>query len=232
VSVAVNGQRSLQVLPRERLIDRAAGAIKDHILTNELKGGDRLPSELELARSLGVSRNVVRQAVSSLEMLGVVSVARGRGIYVADLADTDVFRQLAAWIDPSELDNDDYLEVRSIFDRGIFELLIKNAGEADLEHISTIARSLENATSDEDVCRLHDEFHQACLDATGNHFLKTLGTILYRFFWSVTAVGPRVDHVPPPEIRSSHVQLADLIRRRRPEDVPAMVAIHLRIVAD
>ena len=123
MSVADNGQRSLQVLPRERLIDRAAGAIKDHILTNELKGGDRLPSELELARSLGVSRNVVRQAVSSLEMLGVVSVARGRGIYVADLADTDVFRQLAAWIDPSELDNDDYLEVRSIFDRGIFELL-------------------------------------------------------------------------------------------------------------
>ena len=232
MSVAVNGQRSLQILPRERLIDRAAEAIKDHILTNELKGGDRLPSELELARSLGVSRNVVRQAVSSLEMLGVVSVARGRGIYVADLADTDVFRQLAAWIDTSGLDNDEYLAVRSIFDRGIFELLIKNASEADLDRIVAISRSLDRATSDEETGRLHDEFHQACLDGTGNRFLKTLGTILYRFFWSVTAVGPRVDHVPPSEIRSSHVHLADLIRRRRPEEIPAMVSLHLRIVAD
>jgi len=150
VSVATNGHRSLQTLPRERLIDRAAEAIKDHILTNELKGGDRLPSELELARSLGVSRNVIRQAVSSLEMLGVVSVARGRGIYVADLADTDVFRQLAAWIDTSELDNDEYVEVRSIFERGVFELIVKNASEGELDRIGAIARSLQEASAEVD----------------------------------------------------------------------------------
>jgi GntR family transcriptional repressor for pyruvate dehydrogenase complex len=232
VSVAVSAPRSLQVLPRERLIDRAAEAIKEHILTNELKGGDRLPSELELARSLGISRNVVRQAVSSLEMLGVVSVARGRGIYVADLANTDVFRQLAAWIDASELDNDEYVEVRSIFDRGLFELIVKNAREADLVRISAIAQSLACATTEDEVRRLHDEFHQACLDATGNHFLKTLGTILYRFFWSVNAAGTRVNHASSAGIQSSHVHLAELIRRRRPEDVAAMVAIHLNTVPD
>jgi GntR family transcriptional repressor for pyruvate dehydrogenase complex len=232
VPVATNGHRSLHTLPRERLIDRAAEAIKDHILTNELKGGDRLPSELELARSLGVSRNVIRQAVSSLEMLGVVSVARGRGIYVADLADTDVFRQLAAWIDTSELDNDEYVEVRSIFDRGVFELIVKNASEAALDRIGAIARSLQAASGEEDIRRLHDEFHQACLEASGNRFLKTLGTILYRFFWSVTAVGPLVRHVTPSEMQSSHVELADLFRRRRPEDVRAMVAIHLGLDRD
>ena len=76
--IAVSGREPLRTLPRERLIDRATEAIKAHILANELKGGDRLPAETELARSLGVSRNVVRQAVSSLETLGVVRVAHGR----------------------------------------------------------------------------------------------------------------------------------------------------------
>jgi DNA-binding FadR family transcriptional regulator len=162
----------------------------------------------------------------------VVSVARGRGIYVADLADTDVFRQLAAWIDTSELDNDEYVKVRSIFERGIFELVIENASDADMDRIRAIAQSLQDAPTHEEIQRLHDEFHQACLDATGNRFLKTLGTILYRFFWSVTAAGPRVRQVSPPELQSSHVELAELLRRRRPSDVGAMVAIHLGISGD
>ena len=125
--------RPLRTLGRERLIDRAVEAIKDYILANELQGGDRLPSEQDLARALGVSRNVVRQAVSSLETLGIVRAAQGRGIYVADLADTDVFRQLAAWLDTGDLDDAEYYQVRAIFERGIFELLLDNASDADLD---------------------------------------------------------------------------------------------------
>ncbi len=230
MSVAANGHPSLQTLPRERLIDRAVEAIKEHILTNELKGGDRIPSESELARSLGVSRNVVRQAVSSLETLGLVRVARGRGIYVGDLADTSVFQQLAAWIDTSELDNREYVQVRAIFERGIFELIVDNATEADLAHIEEIAQAMADATSEDEIGRLHDEFHQACLAATGNSFLKTLGTILYRFFWSVTAVGPRVQHMSPAEQQTSHYQIARLLRLRRREDIPEMIELHLGVV--
>ena len=227
MSVATTGPGSLQTLPRERLIDRATEAIKHHILSNQLKGGDRLPSETELARSLGVSRNVVRQAVSSLEMLGIVRVAQGRGIYVADLANTDVFRQLAAWIDTSGLDNQEYLQVRTIFERGIFELLVAQASDADLDHIEAVAQALDDAPSDEEIHRLHDEFHQACLAGTGNRFLLTIGTILYRFFWSVAAVGPRVRQMSPAEMQVSHLRVAKLLRQRRQKDVAAMIALHL-----
>jgi GntR family transcriptional repressor for pyruvate dehydrogenase complex len=227
VSVTADGIPSLRTLPRDRLIDRAAEAIKDHILANQLQGGDRLPSEAELARSLGVSRNVVRQAVSSLSALGMVRVAQGRGIYVAEVADTDVFRQLAAWIDTSDLDDADYLAVRSIFERGIFELIIERASDEDLDRVEAAARAMHAATGDAEVQRLHDAFHQALLAATGNRFLLTLGTILMRFFWSVAANGPRVTHVPPAEMQESHLRLAALLRRRQPADIPAMIALHL-----
>jgi DNA-binding FadR family transcriptional regulator len=227
VSVAVNGTGALRALHRERLIDRAVDAIKEHILANSLKGGDRLPSESELARTLGVSRNVVRQAVSSLETLGIVRVAQGRGIYVAELADTDVFRQLASWVNTSELDDREYVEVHSIFERGVFELLIKNASDADFDDLGRLARSLQNAATPDEVQRLHDEFHHLCLTATGNRFLVTLGTILYRFFWSITASGPHVRHVSTDYLRSSHLGLVELLRRRRLEDVSTLVNLHL-----
>src|SRR5438309_1664453 len=53
MSIANAAERPLHALPRHRLIDRASEAIKDHILANRLSTGDRLPSELDLARSLG-----------------------------------------------------------------------------------------------------------------------------------------------------------------------------------
>jgi GntR family transcriptional repressor for pyruvate dehydrogenase complex len=227
--IAVNVGGPLRALPRERLIDRAIEAIKAHILANELKGGDRLPSESDLARSLGVSRNVVRQAVSSLETLGIVRVAHGRGIYVADLADTDVFRQLAAWIDPSDVVDSEYVAVRAIFERGIYELIIQNATNDDMDQIATLAAELENCPSEEDFSRRHDEYHHACLAATGNRFLMTLGTILYRFFWSLVAVGPRVRHVPTEEMKTSHRRMAAMLRERRAEKVPEIVRLHLGV---
>lgn len=219
--------QTLRTLPRDRLIDRATEAIKDYILANGLKGGDRLPSEQELARALGVSRNVVRQAVSILETIGVVRAAQGRGLYVADVVDTDVFRQIAAWINSAELEDGQYYEVRSIFDRGIFELLLARASDADLDRIEGIARAMVDAIDDDALHRLHDEFHQACLAATGNPFLVTMGTILYRFFWSVAANGPKVRHVSPPGLRGSHLAIAHRLRERRAEDIPLLVDLHL-----
>ncbi|MGH2461814.1 MAG: FadR/GntR family transcriptional regulator [Chloroflexota bacterium] len=219
----------LKTLRRERLIDRASEAIKDYILANRLSGGDRLPSELELARSLGVSRNVIRQAVSSLETLGIVRVAQGSGIYVRDVVDTDIFRQLATWIDTGDLDNQEFVQVRSIFERGIFELLMERASDAELDQLADLAVELRDAPTDEDSQRLHDGFHQALLTATGNRFLLTLGTILNRFFWSVGYTGPHVHRVPSSGLRASHVQLVSMLRRRRRGDIPAMIALHLGV---
>jgi len=214
------------VLRRERLIDRAAEALKDYILANHLSGGDRLPSESELARSLGVSRNVVRQAVSTLETIGIVRVAQGRGIYVADVADSDVFRHIARWIDTTELDNAEFIQVRSIFERGVLELVMANASDEELDHLESIAVALRDAT-EEDEGGLHDRFHQALLEATGNRFLVTLGTILYRFFWSVGYTSPNVPRPPNADMHTSHLQMVQLLRRRCRDDVPLLVTLHL-----
>ncbi len=226
VQASVSTAEPLKILRRERLLDRATEAIKDYILSNRLSGGDRLPSEAELARSLGVSRNVIRQAVSSLEALGIVHVAQGRGIYVGDVADTDVFRQLASWIDTGELNNDEFIETRAIFDRGIFELVIERATDADFDQLETLAVALRDASTQEDLERLHDEFHRALLATTGNRFLMTLGTILNRFFWSVAYTGPHVHHVSPAGLRNSHLRLVEVLRRRCRDEIPAMILMH------
>lgn len=62
-------------------------SVSDHlqalILQGELKPGDRLPSQRDLAKQLGVSRPSLREAISKLEVLGLVGVRVGSGVYVA-----------------------------------------------------------------------------------------------------------------------------------------------------
>lgn len=63
--------------------------LRSYIIDNRMQPGDRLPSEMALATRLGVSRNVVREAIKGLEALGLVEVRVGLGVFVkaADLDD-------------------------------------------------------------------------------------------------------------------------------------------------
>ncbi|HEX4213484.1 MAG TPA: FadR/GntR family transcriptional regulator [Candidatus Dormibacteraeota bacterium] len=220
-------RHSLRSLSRERLTDRTVDALREYILSNRLTPGTRLPSETSLAESLGVSRNVLRQAVSSLEALGMLRVTHGSGIFVADLADTDVFRQIAGWIGTSTLTQKDYVEVRSIFERGVYELVIERATEKDLDRLEELARTVAENSDTDHGAHVHDDFHRLLLESTGNQFLVTLGTILYNFFWEVGWQGPRVHKPPEPRATGSHLRIVQLLRRRDPADIPRMIDLHL-----
>ena len=64
---------------REKRYITAFREIHDYILRHQLKPGDLLPSEAELSREIGVSRNVIREAIKSMELMGMVEACPGRG---------------------------------------------------------------------------------------------------------------------------------------------------------
>lgn len=68
------------------LVDRVTSALRHRVLAGEILAGAKLPSESELAGEFGVSRTVVREAVSHLRAAGVVETQQGRGSFVLDLA--------------------------------------------------------------------------------------------------------------------------------------------------
>jgi len=67
-----------------RLADSVASELEKRILEGALKPGDRLPSERELALSLGVSRPSLREAMQKLVSKGLLSTRHGGGTYVTD----------------------------------------------------------------------------------------------------------------------------------------------------
>src|SRR5687768_5016842 len=70
---------------RMALTDEAIERIKAMIVSGELKPGDRLPKEVDLAERLGLSRNSLREAVRALSLIRVLDVRQGDGTYVTSL---------------------------------------------------------------------------------------------------------------------------------------------------
>jgi GntR family transcriptional repressor for pyruvate dehydrogenase complex len=218
----------LPALRRERLMDRAVDAMKQHIIVNGLQAGDRLPSEPELARSLGVSRNIVRQAISSLEAVGIVRSEHGRGTFIAEMgASSNVLEHLDFWLDIDNLSQQEYAEARWAFDAGVLQLVMRNATGEDFEHLERVLLRMEGCSLD-DVPRHHDAFHLALLEATHNRFLASFTIILYRFFWRLAAGAPQVRRVPRDEQVRSHRELFEGLRRRNEVEIPELVTVHLR----
>lgn len=182
---------------------------------------------MELATELGVSRNVVRQAVASLEGLGMLHVAHGSGIYVAHPADTQVFHQLATWIGSEAITEKDYLEVRGIWERGIYCLVMERATPQDLDRLADLAEAMVVTDDPGETTARHDHFHQVLLRLTGNSFLVTMGTILYRFFWELGYRNDRVRKPPSTRLLQAHQTLVQLLAKRDNSLLQAIVDIHL-----
>src|SRR5687767_13233655 len=75
--------------------------LRDYLKKKSFKPGDALPKELELAEALGVSRNVLREALSRLRMLGMVETKKKRGMV---LARPDILGSFERVLDPLIID--------------------------------------------------------------------------------------------------------------------------------
>jgi DNA-binding FadR family transcriptional regulator len=180
------------------------GEIVSFIANNALGPGDQLPPEGEIARSLGVGRNSVREAVGSLRTLGVIDVKVGSGLFVRDLDYIPVheYFSLAATFDFRKL-----LEIRDIrmyIEKGLVERVMERRTQAQADHIQSILDEWETvATTGVYPVDLDRNFHQAFWREIGNPMLSRILEI----FWDVVRQGHRRGILIDPLNKLDHLAL-------------------------
>jgi DNA-binding FadR family transcriptional regulator len=114
-----------------------ADSLREFVKRQRLVPGDRLPSEAELVRTLGVGRSSVREGVQLLESLGIVQVEHGRGMFLAPAMGT-ALREVVDWAYVSR-DRDgllfDLLEARMVVEPMQARLAAERATDAEIEHL-------------------------------------------------------------------------------------------------
>lgn len=148
--------------------------LKERILAGELAPGDRLPTETALAEEFGVSRTVVREAVSRLQAAGLVETFQGRGSFVLSLPVTEAFSLDASRV-RSHADVLDLLDLR-------IGLEVEAAGLAATRRTPHQLKAVERALADYRRLGEHPDggveadyaFHLKVAAAAGNRFVTEL----------------------------------------------------------
>jgi GntR family transcriptional repressor for pyruvate dehydrogenase complex len=146
---------------RVNAAEAVRGQLESLIQSGDLKPGEKLPPEKELARLFGVSRPIVREALGSLRAVGAIVSYSGRGSFVATTVPERPLLQGRYSL--SEL-----YEVRSLIETDGAALAAQRRTEADVERLGQIIESLENCSDTEEWSRLDAALHIAIAEATGN----------------------------------------------------------------
>src|SRR5512137_1413361 len=93
----------------ERLYERIVSQIEQRIVAGEIKSGDQLPSENELAKQFGVSRTAVREAIKALREKRLVEVRPGVGTFITNGTQDAVRHSLGLLMKVGQPNGADYL---------------------------------------------------------------------------------------------------------------------------
>ncbi|MFF5988317.1 FadR/GntR family transcriptional regulator [Prauserella flavalba] len=176
----VIGQKVLR--PREQVEER----IRVAILSGELKTGDLLPPEVELARQFNVSRTTVREALRSLTTQGLIyKVPGSRGGNFVQLIDhhslgTAVIDSVHNLLTLGSIEFTEVAEVRQHLEVPAVRLAAANRSAEDLERLRDIVRRQKSASVDDpEVPKLDEQFHSLIAQASGNRVLASFVSALH-----------------------------------------------------
>jgi DNA-binding FadR family transcriptional regulator len=154
--------------------ERIAEQILELIARSQLRPGDRMPTENEIAAQLGTSRTVVREAIKILSALGRIKAQKGRGLYVAD-DDGMLGMRWGGFFLPTNLDHIYMLfEFRRVQESEASRLAATRATPTELRAIGEAADLCRegHATAQPELFRRgDDDFHHSIAAASHNPFL-------------------------------------------------------------
>ncbi|MDT0266374.1 FadR/GntR family transcriptional regulator [Streptomyces sp. DSM 44915] len=158
------------------LTDDAIARIRELIRSGALPPGAKLPPEQRLAAELGLSRNLMREAVKALVVAGVLEIRRGDGTYVTSLQPRLLLAGLSVAV---ELLHGETLleltETRRLFEPVATGLAARRMTPEALAVVAGELAAMRAARDDVAALVQHDAaFHRAVLAATGNETLLSL----------------------------------------------------------
>jgi GntR family transcriptional repressor for pyruvate dehydrogenase complex len=159
-----------------RLYEQIVQQVEDSILKGQLKPGDQLPPERDLAHSFGVSRTAVREAVKTLREKGLVEAYSGRGTFVTNGTSHSIRQSLDLMIRINPLEGSANLaELRLVLEPEIAALAATRIEEQLLSTMREAVEEMDRSLRDPDAYVEADlDFHLALAEAAANPLILSL----------------------------------------------------------
>lgn len=211
----------------QRLYEKVLDQLEELLNNGELKPGDRLPPERDLAEQVNVSRGTLREAFRVLEWQGVIETIHGGGRHLRRLPNkkTEEYFRLLENLEKAEIY--DLLEAREIFETRIIQLVVERATENDILEIeANLIKRQKDFNLDSD-----QGFHLAIVRASHNvvfYNIMELNLELLSKIRGKTLKSP----LNIKQMRKEHEDIFEAIRDRDAEAAQNALMRHLKNIRE
>ncbi len=169
---------------QEKSYMRVIEYIKKQIRNGELNIGGKLPAERELSEILGISRNSVREAIRTLDIMGVISSQQGAGNFLTGNFENNLVESMSMMFLLNQIDYKQISHLRRALEMEALMLAIDNITEEEIQTLKMIISQLENETEANNVVldkKMHYNIALASRNTLIINILQALSEILDKF---------------------------------------------------
>lgn len=170
----------LSRIKKSTLTDKIVELLYEKITKGEIKAGEKLPGEVELAEQLGVGRPTIREAFNRLLGLGLVE-RTGYTMTIANDATNSVHSRMVPLI-LEQWETRQLFEARKLIEGDLAILAARKATPSDFIELRLINEQMANNTSVQQYWTLDMQFHKKIADLTDNDVLLAMNNILHDMF--------------------------------------------------
>jgi len=227
------GDRLYKAIRTSRLYEQIVQQIEDSVISGQLKIGDQLPAERELAQRFGVSRTAVREAVKALREKGLVEAYSGRGTFITD-GRSQAIRQSLDWMSRSKnVDGSAHLaEVRAILEPEIAALAATRMEEQHVTTMRDAVATMDRSLRDPDSYIEADlDFHLALAEGASNPLILSLIDSIVGLLREQRMRIFNVDGGPE-RGQVHHKRILEAIEKHDPENARETMRAHLQQIRE
>lgn len=210
-------------IKRQNTLESAIEALHGYIIENNLKSGDRLPTEHEISAGLGISRNIIREAMQYFRALGVVDSKPRTGARIVDLIPKDLFKGYLPLILNDPNGAFEAVQMRMILECGAVALMVANCTDRDVEALRRLVAGMGEGQG---YVEAEIGFHSLLLRMAGNRLVESMIPLTVEFF---TRRRVRPDrHSQVARIIDEHTRIVDALAERSVERMAAALRDHYK----
>lgn len=181
-------------IKKVRVYEEIVEQLREYLKKGELKPGDRLPSERDLADQFDVSRVSVRQALTILETQGLLVRKVGGGTYKVSEEDFEV-SQLVNLLMSDTAEINEPLEVRRLIEPKMAQMAAERATQEDIAEMEDcLLRQTKRIEEGELIISEDSDFHYAIAKATKNGIIVKLVEAIHDMLWHTREKSIKAEH--------------------------------------
>lgn len=224
-----------KTIKKKKKFEEVLDQMKTLLLNKKLKVGQKLPNELELSESMGISRSSLREALKILSMIGIIESKSGEGTIIKR-ADPENLQSIMSLVAVSRgLDTNELFEVRVILEMASARYAAIRRTDEDLKVINNILQELDknyNTDNQEENSNFDFQFHRSIVSATKNKMLMLLTEVISDLLGEQIRTTRTIFSTSPTVLtrfQNEHWEIFQAIKEQNPEKASQLMASHLEL---